>query len=175
MKRGFPVRQADQLMDEEFTAKWRDRQALDPLPREVLGGILAELIASGAPVTVEAIASRLPGRERADLEAAVRILDEKDMVLLEDGEIKLAYPFAAAPTPFAVRLEDGRERYAVCAIDALGVAPMLGQRVTIRASCYHCREPLELPVAPDGPVDGRDVMVWVGERGELRKKAFSSL
>lgn len=175
MMRPFPVRQADQLMDDEFTAKWRDRQALDPLPRQVLGVILEQIIATGAPVKVETIAPRMRGQERADLQAAIRVLEEKDMVLLKDGEVRLAYPFAAAPTPFTVVLADGQERYAVCAIDALGVAPMLREPVTIRASCYHCREPLELRVAPDGPVGERDVMVWVGERGALRKKAFSSL
>lgn len=175
MGRSFVVKLAEELMDEEFTAKWRDRQSIGPLPRIVLGAVLAELVATGEPVTIESVTTRLPGYARGDVEAAVWTLDDKDMVVVREGRIMLAYPFAAAPTPFAVTFPDGRVRYAVCAIDALGVAPMLGQPVTIRAVCYHCQETLALEVHPDGPRGAEQVMVWVGDRGALREKAFSSL
>ena len=38
------------------------------------------------------------------------------------GVIVALYPFSTVPTPVRVRL-DGAERYAMCAIDALGIAP----------------------------------------------------
>lgn len=53
MNRSFEVRTSDELLDAEFTAKWRDRTALNPLPREVLGEILDGFIASKGPVDIE--------------------------------------------------------------------------------------------------------------------------
>jgi hypothetical protein len=45
----------------------------------------------------------------------------------------------------------------------------------VRARCHHCDEPLELRVEPAGPVGGDGVMAWVGDRGDLRGKACTSL
>ena len=174
MARSFLVKQADDLLDAEYTAKWRDRQALDPLTRRVLGTILEQFIASGGPVNVDALVTLLPEQTHAEMTRAMAQLDEKDMILVEDARVMLAYPFSSAPTVFTVLLADGRERYAVCAIDALGIAAMLGQPVTIRSRCHHCREPLEIDVRPNGPIGGADIMVWVGERGDVRKKACAS-
>jgi Alkylmercury lyase len=75
----------------------------------------------------ELIALDVEGRGRArraarETPTATRILQN------------LAYPFSASPTPFLVRLPDGRERHVCCAIDALGIAPMVGQAVEIRPS-----------------------------------------
>jgi len=59
--------------------------------------------------------------------------------------------------------------------DALGLPAMAGEAVTVRASCHHCGEALSLRVGPEGPADSHDVMVWVGERGDLRGKASDAL
>ena len=123
----------------------------------------------------ETVAALLPERDPTQVYEALTRLDEKDLILVQDGTLMLAYPFAGTPTAFRVIMPDGRERYAVCAIDALGVAPMLGRPVTIRSHCHHCREPLEIHVRQDGPVGGGEVMVWVGERGDIRQKACTSL
>jgi hypothetical protein len=62
----------------------------------------------------------------------------------------------------ALRRADGRERFTCCAIDALGIAPMLNEDVEIVTHCHHCKEPLRLAVSPKGPSpDVHDVMVWV--------------
>jgi Alkylmercury lyase len=90
--------------------------------------------------------------------------------------VDVAYPFSAFPTPFVVQLADGQERYACCAIDALGIAPMLAQRVRIRSRCHHCGEPLELGVAPAGSgLEAEGVMVWVGKQGDGERRASTSL
>lgn len=176
MGRSFEVKKADELLlDVDFTAKWRDRQALELLPRMVLRAILNYFVSTGGPVKVETVRTLLPEHDPAEVYLAVEELNKKDMILIQDGQVVLAYPFAGAPTTFTVVLPDGRERYAVCAIDALGIPAMLGQPVTIRSRCHHCQEPLELHVRPGGPVGPSEVMVWVGDRGELRDKAFSSL
>jgi len=102
-------------------------------------------------------------------------LDESDLILLEEDEVRLAYPFSALPTPFVVRLEDGRERFACCAIDALGVAAMLEARIVIRSRCHHCGEPLELAVDAAGPLGAEQVMVWVGRRRPDERRVCTSL
>ena len=63
-----------------------------------------------------------------------------------------------------------------CAIDALGIAPMLGQRVRVRSRCHHCGEPLELEVDPAGSgLEAEGVMVWVGKQGDGERRASTSL
>ncbi|MGH2669457.1 MAG: organomercurial lyase [bacterium] len=175
MTRTFDVKRAVDLMNEEFTAKWRDRQSVGALSRLALGVVHERILASGAPVKIDTVISELFLHGAPDVRAAIAELDEKDLVAIRDGHIVLAYPFASAPTAFCVVLPDGRQRYAACAIDALGVAPMLGHPVTIHSRCHHCEEPLTLAVRPDGPLGADGVMVWVGDRDELRQKAFDSL
>ncbi len=69
---------------------------------------------------------------------------------------------------FLVAYPGSRERYAVCAIDALGIPAMLGAPVTISSRCHHCGEPLEIRVRPDGSSDGSETTVWVGERRDIK-------
>jgi len=164
MSRLFDVKSADELLDDEFIAKWQERRAINPRTRSVHRAILKRFIAEGGPVE----AAEFPAE-------AVARLDEKDLILVRDGQVKVAYPFSGTPTAFRVVPPDGRERYAVCAVDALGVPVLLDQPVMIHSRCHHCREPLELGVNPDGPVAGQDVVVWIGKRGDLREKAANSL
>ncbi len=167
MSSTFEVKRAEELLDAEFLAKWQERREIDPLSRSVLRAILDRFIAEGGPVKV----SEFPAEARA----VIARLDEKDLILVEDGQIRVAYPFSGTRTAFVVVLPDGRQRYAVCAIDALGIPVMLGQPVSIQSSCHHCGESMEVDVGPDGPVGGPEVMVWVGKRGDIRQKACASI
>ncbi len=96
---------------------------------------------------------------------------------MDAGQIDLAYPFSASPTAFVVDIGQGRgERYVCCAVDALGIAPMLGRRTRIRSRCHHCAMPMELSVEPSGPGPAAEgVMVWVGQRAEDDRRACDSL
>jgi hypothetical protein len=165
MSAPFPVRTAAQLLDAAFLAKWADRATLGPDARTALREILERLLADGAPVELTSL--RHAG--------GVAELDERDLVHVSEGRVVLAYPWSGTPTRFVAVLADGRQRWACCAIDALGVAPMLGQPVTVRARCHHCEEPVELALTPSGPVAESPVMAWVGERGDLRGKACTAL
>jgi hypothetical protein len=60
--------------------------------------------------------------------------DVPDLRLGADGRVAVAYPFSATPTPHVVRLPAGVTAYAMCAIDGLGIASMLGAPVEIRSS-----------------------------------------
>ncbi|WP_274536127.1 organomercurial lyase [Streptomyces sp. CB03234] len=50
------------------------------------------------------------------------------------GRIRAAYPFSPVPTAHRVRIAGGPEVWAMCAVDALGIAPMLGRDVEIRSA-----------------------------------------
>ncbi len=126
------------------------------------------------PLRVAEVVAAVP-EPAGTVEAELVGLDADDLIQLVDGRVETAYPFSARPTPFIVRLDDGRERYACCAIDALGVAPMLGERVEVSGVCHHCAQPLIFAVAPDGPQPGADALVWVGRRGEGERRAATGL
>ena len=84
--------------------------------------------------------------------------------------------FPSSPTPFVVRLAGAKERYACCAMDALGIAPMVGEPLEITSSCHHCGEPLKFVATPHGVgLDAEGLMVWFGKRGDEGCKAFDSL
>ena len=129
----------------------------------------------GGPVPPAAVERSLPDLTAADVGAAVRALDEADLVLLEEGVIQLAYPFTTGPNTFAVELPNGGVRYACCAIDALGLAPMLGEPIRIRTGCHHCAVPLAIDVNPDGPSSLPEAIVWVAPRDACAGRVASGL
>jgi len=50
------------------------------------------------------------------------------------GGVAVAYPFSGTPTRHRVRLSTGAEVFAMCAIDALGIAFMLDQPTTVHST-----------------------------------------
>ena len=129
----------------------------------------------GGPIPAEAIAAFPECQPRVIRETLVA-LDEDDLIQVREGQVDMAYPFSAIPTPFVAWLADGQERYACCAIDALGIAPMLGQHVRIRSQCHHCRTSLEVSVDPEGPrPEAEGVMVWIGKQAEGQRRIATSL
>jgi len=158
-------------------------KALNPLDRQLARRaarqqplvqlILQIFLREGGPIPVANIIGAAPG---GDTQAALVAFDDEDIIRVRAGQIDVAYPFSAGPTPFLVRLPRGRQRYACCATDALGFAPMVGEPVELESSCHHCGEPLRFAATPHGvsPED-EGVMVWFGKRGDEGCKAFDSL
>jgi hypothetical protein len=142
---------------------------------EVLQRVLRAFVDRPGPVRLDEIVSAFPGRAERLLEALAK-LNEDDLVRIDAGRVNLAYPFSASPTPFVVDLPGRGRRYVCCAIDALGIAPMLGRRVRIRSQCHHCDEPIALSVDPSGPgPEAGEVMLWVGKRPEDDRRACDAL
>ena len=138
--------------------------------------ILRTFLQRGGPIPVEDIIAASSGAAPDTLHDAFVALDDEDLIRVRAGQIDIAYPFSATPTPFRVRLSGGRERYACCATDALGLAPMVGEPVEIASSCHHCGDPLKLAATPYGVGPEADgIMVWFGKRGDVECKAFDSL
>lgn len=144
---------------------------------ELLRRVFRAFVDRAGPVQVDEIVAAFPHQPREKVFVALAKLDEDDLVRIRDGRVDLAYPFSASPTPFVVDLGRGRgQRYVCCAIDALGLAPMLDEPVRVRSRCHHCAMPVELSVAPSGPgLEAAGLMVWVGERPEDERRACDSL
>lgn len=67
-----------------------------------------------------------------EFEQAFESFTRLDLVHSGEDEIAVAYPFSGRPTPHRVWIDDRRQSvFAMCAIDALGVAPMLNLPVEI--------------------------------------------
>jgi Alkylmercury lyase len=70
-----------------------------------------------------------------------------------DGEITVAYPFSGRPTAHRVRFPNGHEVDAMCAIDALGIAPMFGEAIEVESRDPLTGEAIRARVAPDGAAE----------------------
>lgn len=69
-----------------------------------------------------------------DADSALDVFAREDLLNRDrDGEIAVAYPFSGRPTAHVVRFPSGREVYAMCAIDALGIAAMLEEPITVNS------------------------------------------
>ena len=138
--------------------------------------ILRTFLQRGGPIPVEDIIAASSGAAPDTLHDAFVALDDEDLIRVRAGQIDIAYPFSAAPTPFRVRLSGGRERHTCCATDALGLAPMVGEPVEITSFCHHCGDPLKFAATPQRVgLEAEGMMVWFGKRGDDGCKAFDSL
>ena len=94
----------------------------------------------------------------ADVAAAWQELHEDHALVLDpaSGEIRMANPFSALPTPYRVNAS-GRSWYANCAWDALGICAALHVDGQVETSCPDCGEPIALEVR-DRRVDDQELL-----------------
>jgi hypothetical protein len=158
------IRTAAEILTPERAGEWEARRAQRDDP--ALRAIWRAFVETGGPVAVAAVARALPALPADAVRGRVAALDGADLIAIEDDRVTLAYPFTATPNDFEVALGDARRRYACCAIDALGVAPMLGVAVTVRSRCHRSGDPLVFDVDPAaGPRRAPPgALAWV-ERG----------
>jgi hypothetical protein len=124
-----------------------------PTADEIRHEVYRRTAATGRPPRAAELAKAL-GVDRTEVLDAFRRLRELKLLYLaaESGEIAMAPPFSAVPTPFAVRAAD-RTYFANCVWDAYGVAAALNADADIEASCACCGEPLSLAVRDGLPVE----------------------
>jgi len=147
------ARALDALRAAEIRPERRGRartRGLSLAERELYFWILREFAAARPP---SADATRAAAATiGVDLEDALCVLTREDLVHVDAGGWPLvAYPFSARPRGHRVLIDGHRWVDAMCAIDALGIAPMLRLPVEI-----HSRDPLsgaEIRVRLD-PSDG---------------------
>lgn len=124
--------------------------------------ILRHFIEMGQAPTVADLAVVLTSSP-VEVEAMLTELAEKCLYRdLASGEILAAYPFSARPTPHRLRLLNGQEVFAMCAMDALGVSAMLDQPVLVHSYCAHCGAPILLEVQSErlATIQPPTVVVW---------------
>jgi hypothetical protein len=167
------TRTAAELLSERSAERVARRaQRDDP----VLRVIWREFVECGGPVAIGAVAAGTPGLPPGLVHERLVTLDAADLIRLGDDRVQLAYPFTAAPNAYQVILPGGRAAYACCAIDALGVAPMLGRPVTVRSRCHRSAAPLVFDVDPvEGPRTAPPgILTWIerGQSGGDRRSGF---
>ena len=92
---------------------------------------------------------RAPTRAEIGDDVALRRLHEEHaLVLGGDGEIRMANPFSAVPTPYRVQACD-RWWYANCAWDAFGIPAALHVDGHVSSTCPDCGDAIELDVGAD--------------------------
>lgn len=99
-----------------------------------------------------------------DVAAVLAELHERDVIRLdEQARIRAAYPFSAVPTAHVVTIDNGPTVYAMCAIDALGIADMLDRDITITSADPETGQPVDVSVK-DGQATWRPytAVVYVG-------------
>lgn len=139
-----------------------NRTTTDDEPRfdfEVRRHVYDHTMRAGAPPASAEAAAAL-GASDGDVRASLRRLEEAHVFVLQDasGEILMAPPFSAVPTPFLVS-SGGVEYYANCAWDALGVPVALGRDASVEASCACCGTRARLSVEGDRLTEGAGEVV----------------
>jgi len=96
--------------------------------------------------TVAALAKTARVSE-SEARASLQRLAEAHMLVLqpENGEVLMANPFSAVPTPFVVTTNAG-SWYGNCIWDGMGIAAMLDSDAVIETSCGCCGTALRLEV-----------------------------
>jgi len=86
-------------------------------------------------------------RSSDDVRTSLQRLADGHILVLQkgSGEVLMANPFSAVPTPFFVKA-GGRSYYGNCIWDAMGIPAMLKQDATIEASCGCCSTAMNLRI-----------------------------
>ena len=92
-----------------------------------------------------------------DVGAALhRMHDAHILVLQPRGEVLMANPFSAVPTPFVTEVGD-RRWFGNCIWDALGILATLHANGRVVTSCAECGDAMVLEVS-DGVVSGDGII-----------------
>jgi hypothetical protein len=110
--------------------------------RAVQQAVLRAFAVTGLPPTTAEL-RQAAAPDGADPDHVLARLDAEDFLRLDSsGQISAAYPFSAVATAHRVRIAGGPEVFAMCAIDALGIAPMLEAAVVIHSTDPSTDQPI---------------------------------
>ena len=118
--------------------------------------IYDEIVRTGETPAVATLA-RLVSASLDDVHASLRRMHDAHMLMLQPtGEILMANPFSAVPTPFVAEV-GGRRWFGNCIWDALGIIATLQADGRVLTSCGTSGETMELSVR-DGVLAGRGIV-----------------
>lgn len=131
---------------------------MDVLDLQVRYHVYDGCMKRGQPPLIDELPSILNVSTEQISNALANLAEAHMLVLQRDsGEILMANPFSAVPTPFIVETPKF-SCYGNCIWDALGIAAMLNQDVSIKTSCADCGYALELRIV-QSKVSGPDAIV----------------
>lgn len=132
--------------------------ALQSMHRQVM----LSLIMQGRPPTLDEL-RQASGQD--DVFGALQRLGEEDLVVLDDNSgLPLgAYPVTSETTPHCLRINT-HDIFAMCALDAISVAPMFDSEVWIHSSCHISQTPIVIQMRGSEILQqqpGDDVMIGI--------------
>jgi hypothetical protein len=133
---------------------------LEPQLRSLHIAILRNFASAGRPLSRDEVAQQLGG---GDVDAALARLAADDLVVLgpDHGQIVGAYPFTAEERVHRV-LVNGQTVHAMCALDALAIAPMFETATRIDSRCHVTGTPVEIHMQGGALLSARPGEVHVG-------------
>ena len=133
----------EKIMEQNVHKKFTKRQ------NELRLYIIDQVIDKGAYHVAEhrEEACRALSMTPEEYDSIVEVLEFQDgMVADEEGNVNFIYPVSALPTNHHVKLSDGREFCAMCAIDSLGAAFTLHQDTVVDSVCAVCGAPVHAEI-----------------------------
>jgi hypothetical protein len=100
------------------------------------------------------------------IESAVARLTELGILVADPatGWITGARGLSMTETPHRLTL-NGHQRYAFCAVDAVGIPATLGANARVESRCHHCQAPLTLELRGGVVVEAPEgIVIWAVER-----------
>jgi hypothetical protein len=132
---------------------------MDEQDLRIRNHVYASFVGTGSAPAPADTAAKL-GLVEAEVADAYRRLHDAHALVLEpdSSRIRMLNPFSAVETPHRVEA-GGREWFANCAWDALGIPAALHRDGSVRSECPDCGEPLELEVRDGELVRGSELLV----------------
>jgi hypothetical protein len=138
------------------------QDALNASERDLHRKVLLSFSATGRPLTRAQIAAQA-GEEKVD--EVLQQLAADDLIVLsgDKREITGAYPFTVEQRVHQVNI-NGQDVYAMCALDALSIAPMCQASTRILSRCHVTDTPVEIQMNADKILSAMPADVHVGIR-----------
>jgi Alkylmercury lyase len=136
-------------------ARWKESESLDELALR-LRALTYESAIDDCTIPSRKALGAATGATLDEVKHALTELADAHMLVLqrESGEILMANPFSAVPTPFVVT-SGARSWYGNCIWDSMGISAMIGESVTLRASCGCCGSAMSLAIPQECGEDER--------------------
>ena len=150
-----------------------DAMLLHDQTRRLHRALVDAVLTTGRVPEPSALAATLDTSLEA-IRDGLRNLATADYLALDaSGHLTCLYPLSVVPTPHAV-VVNGSRRFAMCAIDALGMPAMLDQELDIEGRCAVCDVSIALRVCPSMVVTVAPTTAMVVARRDEAEPAFAT-
>lgn len=158
------IQSAVDRLNDQLPLKARQAQ-LTPALKKLHRAILRALATRGAAPTVEEM-TELVGE--VPLASALQTLGAEDLVVLNDTgtEVVGAYPLTTEVTPHQLRIHS-HSIYAMCALDAISVAPMFDTEVGITSQCHVTGAAVQILMRGADVIASNPAEVMIGIRWQM--------